>query len=168
MARIGLLDRDHGNPIAAALGRQPKIDDFRKLLAQQRNKHLIQGLAKDARLVRWPAGEGGEVNRLAPHGDGADLKDREGLYRIIIARMVAIGPLIGVFVEQHMALKHDLGLGRNHQGYGLGGDQLGLGAAQEASELILGQGVGHGRNGGEDGPRIGPKHGAGGQGLALA
>ena len=168
MARIGLLHRDHSDPIATALGRQPKIDDLGELLAQERDKDLVQGLAQHARLVWGAPRKGGQIDRLAPHGDGADLKDRERLDRIIIAGMVAVRALVGIVIEQHMTLNDDLGLGGDHQGHGLGRDQLGLGPAQETGELIFGQGIGNRRHSRQDGARISSQNRAGRQGLALA
>ena len=53
-------------------------------------------------------------------------------------------------------------------GHGLGRDQLDLGAAQQAGELVFRQGVRHRRHGRQDGAGIGAEHDAGGQGLALA
>ncbi len=54
------------------------------------------------------------------------------------------------------------------QRHGLGRDQLDLGAAQEAGELVFRERVGHRRHGGQDRAGIGADHRAGGQGLALA
>ena len=104
VAGVGLLHRDHGDPVGAALGRQPEVDDLRELLAQQRDEHLVQRLAQHAGLVRRPAGEGGQVDRVLAHGDRADLEDRELLDRIVVAGVVAVGPLVGVVVEQDVAL----------------------------------------------------------------
>ncbi len=82
--------------------------------------------------------------------------------------MVAVRPLVGVFVEQDVALQHDLGLRRHHQRHGFRRNQLGLGAAQETGELVFRQGVRHGGDGGQDQAGIGAQDRAGRQGLRLA
>ena len=94
VAGIGLLHRDDGDAIGAALGRQPEIDDLGELLLEQRNEHLVQRLAQHRGLVGRPAGEGREIDRVAPHGDRAHREDRELLDRVVVAGVVAVGAFV--------------------------------------------------------------------------
>jgi hypothetical protein len=47
--------------------------------------------------------------------DGRHLEDGKRLHRVVIAGVVAIRPLVPVFVETDLALDDDLGRGRNAQ-----------------------------------------------------
>ena len=158
VAGIGFADRHDGDAVGAALGRQPEIDDLRELLLQQRDEHLVQRLAEDRRLVRRPAGEGREIDRVAPHRDRREAEHREALDRVVVAGVVAIGAFVAIFVERDMAFEHDLGLGRHLQRHGLAIDELDLAAAQQAGELVFRQGVGNRRHRGEDRAGIGADH----------
>ena len=184
MARVGLADGDDGHAVAAALGRQVEVHDLGKLLLQQRHEHLVEGHAEHGRLVRWLAGVGGVVDRVAPVGDAVDAKDRKPVLLVVIAGVIAVGPLQGMQVatdllDRHamiavaavargrggdVPLQHDLGPGGHLQLQAalahLGVRQLGAAAAQQAGELVLGQGVGHRRDGPERGGRVGAqRHG---------
>ena len=55
---ILLLQRDDGEAVRAALGRQIEVDDLGKLLLQQRHEHFVQRDAQDRRLVGRLAGVG--------------------------------------------------------------------------------------------------------------
>ena len=67
-----------------------------------------------------------------------------------------------------MTLEHDLGRGRDLDRDGDAVDQLDPLAAQQAGELVLGHGVGHGRDGGQRDAGIGTQHGGAGQGVLAA
>ena len=59
----------------------------------------------------------------------------------------------GVGVD--VAFQHDLGRGRHLQRHAQRGHDVGARAAQQAGELVFAQGVGHGRDGAQDGGRVG-------------
>ena len=118
-------------------------------------------------LVRRAPGVGGEVDRVAPHGDGGDREHRERLDRVVVACMIAEGAFVLVVVEADMALDDDLGLGRDLERHRLGRHELDLAAAQEARELIFRERIRHRRHRRQDGAGIGADHGCGRQRLAL-
>ena len=61
MAGILLLHGDDGKPVGTAFRRQIEIDNFRKLLLQDWNEHLVQRHSENRRLVRWPASIGAVI-----------------------------------------------------------------------------------------------------------
>ncbi len=159
MARICLPYTDDRDAVGAALGGQPEVDDLRKLLLQQRNEDLVQREPERGRLVGRPPRESGEVDRILPHRDRGNGKDRKLLDRVVIAGVIAVGALVTVIAERDFAFDDDLGFGRNLQGLREAIGQLDAGAAQESRELIFGKGLGHRRHRGDHRARIGADHG---------
>ena len=166
MAGVGLADRDDGDAVGAALRRQPEIDDLGELLLQQRYEHLVQRLAEDRRLVGRAAGEGREVDRLPPHGDGADPERRKALDAVVIAGVVAIGAFVAFLVGHDAALDDDLGLGRHLERHGAAVGERDLLLPQQAGELVFRERIRHRRDRGDHGRRVGADHGGGRKALA--
>ncbi len=158
MAGIGLLHGDDGDAVAAPLGRQPEIHDLGELALQQRDEYLVQRLAEDGRLVRRAARIGAEIDRLFPHRDGGDGEDGERLDGIVVAGVVAVGAFVGVVVEAHVAFQHDFGGGGHLDRLRLAVDKLHLLSAQQTGEMILAQGVRHGRHRAENRAGVRAQH----------
>jgi hypothetical protein len=89
VAGILLAHGDHRQPVGAALRRQVEVDDFGKLLLQDRHEHLVQRHAENRRFVRRPAGVGAVIDRLLAVGDAVDGEHREAIHFVVIAGVVA-------------------------------------------------------------------------------
>ena len=81
--------------------------------------------------------------------------------------MVPIGAFLAIVVQRHMALQHDLGLGRHLERLGAAIDEVEPPAGQKAGEAVFRERLGQRRDGGENGGGVGADHGGGGQRLAL-
>jgi hypothetical protein len=92
LARVTLVDRRNRDPVGAGFGRQPEIDDFRQLLSDQRDEQLVEHFADARRLVRRPAGESRQVDRIAAHRDGGHSHHRKILDGVVIAGVIAKRP----------------------------------------------------------------------------
>ena len=163
MTGICFFHRHHGDTVRAALGRQPKIDDFRKLLLQQRHEYVVQCLPQDRRLVGRTTGVCRQVNRVFAHGDRGDAEHRERLNRIIIAGVITVRAFVAVIAERDLAFDHDLGRRWHFEGLADAVDKLDFLAPEQAGELILRQRIGDWRHGGQNGAGIRAEHGGGGQ-----
>ena len=107
MTGVGLADGHHGEPVAAALGRQIEVHDLRVLFLQDGHEHLVERHAQHGGLVRRLAGVGGVVDRLLAMGDALDLEYRKPVLFVVIAGVVAERAFerveIAVFLHQRRA-----------------------------------------------------------------
>ena len=155
MAGVLFLHTNHGQSITTALGRQPEIDDLGKLLLQQRHEHLVERLAEHGRLVRRLAGIGAVIDRVTAHRDALDREHRETVLFVVIAGMVAERAFQRGLARMNDPLQDDLGRGRDAEIVAERRGDLGLGAAQQAGELVFGQRIRHRRHRAQDGRRVG-------------
>ena len=115
MPGVLLLHAHHRHAVGTALWRQVEIDDLRELFLQDRHEHLVQGHAEDRRFVRRATGIGAVVDRLLPMGDALDGEDREALHLVVVAGVIAEGPLRCGIVREQMALQYELRRGGHLQ-----------------------------------------------------
>ena len=117
---------------------------------QQRHEHFVERHTQDRRLVRWLAGVGAVIDRIAAHADALNGENREAVLFVVVAGVIAKGPLQRGFTGLDRAFEHDFGAGWHLQ---FGADalhQLGPRATQQSCELILGQRVRHRRHRAQD------------------
>ncbi len=91
-------------------------------------------------------------------GDTLHGEHRERLHLVVIAGVIAKGPLWGQLTGLDIAFENDLGGGRHLQLGALALHHLGLRAAQQPREGILRQAVGDRGHGGQGGGGIGTQH----------
>ena len=154
LSGIGFSDRDDGHAIGAGLGRQPDIDDLRHLPPHGRQGEIVEDGADHRRLVGRTSGEGGQIDRVAAHGDGGNAHHREILDAVVIAGVIAVRPLGRRLGRGSKALDDDFGVGGNHQRDGQGGRNARAFAAQHAGKTQFREGFRQWKHRGEQGRRI--------------
>ena len=98
MPRVLFADGNDGEPIAATLRRQIKVNDFGELSAQDRYKDFIERNPEDGWLIRRFTGVGGVVDWVATHGDTVYGEDGEPIFFVVVASVIAKGSLECKFV----------------------------------------------------------------------
>ncbi len=155
MTRVLFLHAHHRHAVGAAFRRQVEIDDFRKLLLQNRHKDFVQRHTENGRLIRRAAGVGTVVNRVFAVGNALDGKYRELIDLVVIAGVVTEWPLWCHLARMNHSFEYDFSRGRYQQVVADTFYQLGLAVAQQAGKSVFAQGVRHGGDGTENGGRVG-------------
>ena len=163
LAGVALVDGQHRDAVGAGFGREPNVEDFGKLLPEQRLENVEHGIADDRWLVGGAAGERGQIHARLADAHVLQAEYRERLGRIVIAGVVAERAFHRGFRGRDGAFEHDLRAGRHMQRDGAAGRKLGPPPAQEAGKGKLTDAFRRGHDGGEDGGGIGADdHGHGG------
>ena len=158
MAGVLFFDAHHRHAIGATFRRQIEIDNFGKLLLQERHKHFIQRHAQHRRLIGRFAGVGAVVNRMFTHGDAFHCEHRKIILLVVIAGVVAIRAFQRRFIGVDYAFEHNFCPRRHLQIIADTFHQLRARAAQQAGKLVFAQSVRHRRNRAQNGGRVATEH----------
>ena len=155
MTRILLLHAHHRHAVGTAFRRQIEVDDFRKLLLQDRHKDFVQRHAQNGRLIRRTTGVGAVINRVFTMGDAFHGKHREVIHFVVITGVVAEWAFGGHFAGVNHPFQHNFSAGWHHQIVANAFHQLGFAVTQQAGKGVFAQRIRYRSYRTEDGGRIG-------------